>query len=157
MAEIISTMVQVHVASIRNGNWKHLALRRSAEEKVFPLQWQAITGRIEAGETAIQTAIREVREECGIQEFQSQWTLPYVSIFYHSKRDAIIAVPCFGFALHPETDIYISSEHDFSEWLPINELLNRLVIPAQKKAAELFDEILHSKSDDALFSDVYQI
>lgn len=39
--------------------------RRNETEKVYPGAWECCTGRVEPGQTIVQTALRELEEECG--------------------------------------------------------------------------------------------
>ena len=155
MAEVVSTMVQVHVAKLNgSGDWSHLILRRAANEKIFPGQWQVITGRIEPSESAVQTATRELSEECGLTHEQ-MWTLPFVSTFYSPRRDAIIAVPVFGAVVSTEAEVILSDEHEDFQWLSSQECSDRLTVPAQLQATKVFDEILSERWDDVKFREVY--
>ncbi|PCH76511.1 MAG: hypothetical protein COB98_06060 [Flavobacteriaceae bacterium] len=47
-------------------NNKILLLQRSNYTENYPLYWGCPGGRAEAGETAAENAIREVKEECGL-------------------------------------------------------------------------------------------
>lgn len=55
----------VHVW-IRNQKGEYLISQRSANRPTFPLMWECVGGSVVKGETSLQGAIREVKEEVGI-------------------------------------------------------------------------------------------
>ena len=55
----------VHVW-IRNSQGKYLISQRSANRPTFPLMWETVGGSVIAGEDSLTAAIREVKEEVGI-------------------------------------------------------------------------------------------
>lgn len=55
----------VHVW-IRNSEGKYLIAQRSPNKKAFPLKWECVGGAALAGETSIVCALRETKEEVGL-------------------------------------------------------------------------------------------
>jgi isopentenyldiphosphate isomerase len=55
----------VHVW-IRNSKGEYLIAQRSASRPTFPLMWECVGGSVIAGEDSLTAAIREVKEEVGI-------------------------------------------------------------------------------------------
>lgn len=55
----------VHVW-LRNSRGEYLLSRRSETRPAFPLMWETTGGSVLAGETSLEGALREVREEVGI-------------------------------------------------------------------------------------------
>ena len=55
----------VHVW-IRNDQGEYLIAQRAATRPTFPLKWECVGGSVLKGETSLQGALREVREEVGI-------------------------------------------------------------------------------------------
>lgn len=157
MAEVVSTMVQVHIArALDSTTWEHLIIRRAPHEPVFPLQWQVVTGRIEEGETAVQAAVRELMEETGLHHTHL-WVLPFVSSLYSPRRDCIVHVPVFGVTVVHTHPVQLSDEHNEFQWIQSHQATELLTIPAQQQAMKLFNEILLHKWDDARFNDVYRL
>lgn len=165
MAEVVSTMVQVHVArarttssvNINDGEWEYLALRRAVHEPVYPNLWQVITGGIHPGETAVEAALRELREETGLESYLHFWTLPFVASFYSRSRDAVVQSPVFGVVAADDFSPTLSEEHQDYEWLSFEQCEQRLVIPAQQQATKLFHHVLSNRWDDDMFHGVYKI
>ena len=55
----------VHVW-IRNSKGQYLVSQRSANRPTFPLLWECVDGSVWKGESSIEGAIREVKEEVGL-------------------------------------------------------------------------------------------
>lgn len=55
----------VHVW-IRNRKGEYLILQRAADRATFPLMWECVGGFVLKGESSIEGAIREVKEEVGL-------------------------------------------------------------------------------------------
>lgn len=55
----------VHVW-IRNSNGEYLISQRSANRPTFPLMWECVGGSVVKGENSLQGAIRETKEEVGV-------------------------------------------------------------------------------------------
>lgn len=55
----------VHVW-IQNGRGEYLISQRSASRPAWPLMWECVGGSVVAGETSLEGAVREVKEEVGL-------------------------------------------------------------------------------------------
>ena len=55
----------VHVW-IRNSKGEYLISQRAASRPTFPLMWECVGGSVLAGETSLEGAVREVKEEVGL-------------------------------------------------------------------------------------------
>lgn len=60
---------------------KYLLQQRALCKKYYPGQWDATCGKVRAGESAVDGAIREVYEELGIKSDKSEYTLLYKNIY----------------------------------------------------------------------------
>lgn len=91
--------------------------------------WDFPQGRIERDETAFNAAIRELREETGI-EMVHIFELFKESISYHyfdcDQNKVEKTVDLFLACVDESTSITISSEHTAYEWLSYNEVIDRL-------------------------------
>ena len=54
-------------AWVRNGRGEVITSRRSPEKKALPLKWECTQGSAIAGESSLDAALREVKEELGIE------------------------------------------------------------------------------------------
>ncbi len=64
----------VHVW-IQNKEGKFLMSQRSASRNAFPLLWETVGGSVLAGENSLEGALREVKEEIGIELIPEAGTL----------------------------------------------------------------------------------
>lgn len=53
-------------AWIKNRNNEYLISQRSANRPTFPLMWECVGGSVLAGESSLEGALREIREEVGL-------------------------------------------------------------------------------------------
>lgn len=101
--------------------------------------WQMVTGGTAEGETAIQTALREIEEETGLtpEEF---YTADMVETFFLHGVNKMVSVPVFV-AVVSRMDVRLCpEEHDLYEWLPFDEAVKRLVWNEQKRIITQIDE-----------------
>lgn len=153
-------MIQAHIVRRnQDGDWLFLCLRRAPSESIYPNLWQPVTGRVDEGETAVQTAFREIHEETGIQP-QELWVLPYVGSFFSVVRNAVVLVPCFG-AVLTEDDcdnagdlVQLSEEHSEYQWLGLEQTLAMLVLPSHREATIVFHSAILNALDSAPFARV---
>ncbi|MDQ1266224.1 MAG: dihydroneopterin triphosphate diphosphatase [Bacteroidota bacterium] len=156
MPDFISSTIQVHIAKYdeKHCEYEQLLLLRSETAEPYPSLWQVVTGRIEEGETALETALREVYEETGLEPMKI-WTIPYITTFFNVYQNKIHASPVFGFLVQRESIVKISEEHSGFQWLNWDQSVERLELPSHREASVIFmDYILNNpKGDMFLFSD----
>lgn len=107
-----------------------LLLRRTG--KHLNGQWCQIAGGIETGETAWQTALREVREETGI-ELTEIWSADVLEQFYEPERECINVMPVFVSKVAENTEVTLNDEHDAYEWVNFEEAHTMLGFSGQQK------------------------
>ena len=114
-------------------------LRDQSREKLL---WSLPKGHIEAGESPEQAAIREVREETGI-ESEIQKSLGVIDFWFMAGGKRIHkTVHHFVFKekggrISPQV-----SEVDDVRWFPLNEIVDRLAYPDEKKLIARSKELL---------------
>lgn len=94
---------------------EYLLLRRHVDEPDIPGVWQPVSGAIEPGEAAWQTALRELREETGLKPVRL-YSANIVQQFYSHVDDCILMFPVFV-AFLAEGDVRLSEEHDAHRWV----------------------------------------
>lgn len=150
MPAIASSTIQFHIA-IRGGNpseWQFLLLQRSATTQRYPGLWQVITGGIREGETALQAAVREVREEIGCVP-DTLWALPFVGSFYDVPSDTLQLCAAFGGILSTHF-VQLSAEHSAYEWLLLEDAVQRLPMPSHQEGTRCFYQHILSTPFDSV-------
>jgi len=152
LTDFNTNTIQMHIAGFdkNEGRYKFLILKRAAGIEVYPGLWQVVTGRIEDGETAVQTAIRELNEETGLY-ISDLWTLPYIAEFFNPYNNALSFAPVFACLVDYETEVKLSNEHDEFDWLSLEDALERLVLPAHKQGTKIFYDYVLANEDKSLF------
>src|SRR6266516_4516479 len=92
-----------------------LALRRAPGGR-SPGSWETVHGHIEAGETPVEAALRELREETGLKPARL-YNLSRVEAFYRHSSNEIALIPVFAGVVDTGAEARPSSEHDRVEWL----------------------------------------
>lgn len=133
MVDIVSKTVSVYPLKVEGGRPWYLLLRRAAGGKL-PGAWQVVHGHVEAGETAVQAAQRELREETELVP-QSLWSLDYVERAYDPRKDEIRLVPCFAALVQEEPKL--AAEHDASRWLSVREAIALCTFESQRAALDV--------------------
>jgi 8-oxo-dGTP diphosphatase len=110
-------MIQVSCAIIVNSIGKVLVTQRSINMPL-PLKWEFPGGKIEAGETAEECLIREIREELNI-EIQITGSLPPNDHQYPDKLIRLIPFIC-----RQKDGEIILKEHASYKWLDAKDLLD---------------------------------
>ena len=66
MAKIITNLIEAHIFRKTKNGIELLLLKRS-ETEIYPGLWQMVSGKIQVNEKAYQTALREIKEETGLE------------------------------------------------------------------------------------------
>lgn len=78
-----------------------------------------VAGHIKTGETAEETALREVAEEIGIEPEK----ISYIGSYYYPGKDMLM----LGFGAEvKKADFCISGEVDAAEWFPLEKALKKV-------------------------------
>lgn len=145
MPEFVSNTIQLHVAKKEGDKYKFLVLQRADDVYPYPGLWQVITGTMSDGETAKETALRELDEETKLKA-KNFWTLPYLTTFFDAETEQINASPVFATLVETGKEVIISSEHKDYRWCDYEECIRILELPSHKEGTRIFYEfILMSK------------
>lgn len=110
---------------------KYLLLRRCSA--YLPGTWQMVSGGVHEGETAWQTALREIQEETGIIPDRF-YSADAVETFYLTSKDKVTFVPVFVGFIDAAKPVRLSpTEHDRYEWLSYEEAHERLAFAEQRR------------------------
>jgi dATP pyrophosphohydrolase len=139
LPDIVSNLIELYIYKKVNDELKYLLLKR-ADAVVFPHIWQMVSGTVEDGEKAYETARRELHEETGIKS-ESLYKVPKVSEFYYFEQDTINLVPIFLVECNTDT-IILSEEHVEYGWFDFHEALEKLHWITWKENLTLINNIL---------------
>ena len=132
---IISNLIEAHIFREQNGKIEFLLLKRSPEQ-FYPNLWQMVSGKIKEGETAYQTAIREIKEETSLTP-EKFWVAPTVNSFYAPDKDYICLLPVFAAKVKFNCEVKISKEHTEYKWVKPEDAKNLLAWNGQRKSVDV--------------------
>ena len=115
----------VHVW-IKNNEGKYLISQRSENRKQFPLMWETVGGSVLKGESSIQGAVREVKEEVGIDLRETDGTLAFSKIrkiIDDKKFNDILDVWVFNYDGEVVLNNATTDEVAQVKWLDRSEIL----------------------------------
>ena len=124
--EIKVATIDAYVLRRDNNDWRVLALRRSQGTRC-PASWESVHGAIEPGEVPHDAALREVREETGL-EVQRLYHVG-VQPFYIGAVGVVSLSVGFAALVDESTQVVLSDEHDAYEWLSGAEAQSRFTWP----------------------------
>lgn len=150
MSKIVSKYVEVLVFRRNKNLIEYLILQRGTKEKIYPNIWQIVTGKIKKNENAIQTAIRELKEETFLNPI-SLWKINYINSFYDEKNDEINLNPMFAVETDFSSKIKISNEHQKYIWCMFKKCQKLLVWKGQKEAIKIFHKLLQRKNQKEIY------
>jgi 8-oxo-dGTP pyrophosphatase MutT (NUDIX family) len=78
--------------------------------------WEAVHGHIDPGETPVDSALRELREETGLEP-ERLYNLSQVEGFYRHAANEVVLIPVFAAFVARQARVRLSEEHDEHEWL----------------------------------------
>lgn len=106
-----------------------ILLLRRQEDRAYPGKWGLPGGRVEPGETAEATILREVYEETGL--IRSPANVVFVSRFLVTNRSELpFTYSTYLTRFRAQPRVMISpSEHHSYEWVPIWQLPQRDLVP----------------------------
>jgi dihydroneopterin triphosphate diphosphatase len=123
--------ITAYVIHLSGNGPRYLLIRRSCGGYLNGT-WQMVTGGIMEGETAIQTAFREIEEETGCTPTKL-YSADAVETFYLHAQNKIVLVPVFVAFTDSMNVTLCPEEHNAYEWLPFEEAQQRLVWAEQKR------------------------
>jgi len=149
--KIKSNLVELHVFRKVNNEMQFLLLKRSPQ-KVYPGLWQMVSGHVKKGETALQTALRELKEETGLKPFRL-WVAPNVNSFYSPGEDSISVIPVFVAQVR-NNKVLISGEHSEFKWLNSEEAKKNLAWVGQRRSVDIIKEYFTNQMHFLKFTEI---
>jgi dihydroneopterin triphosphate diphosphatase len=136
-------VVDVYVMRPYGVIWKVLALQR-AEGTRCATSWETVHGHIEGNERPEEAAVREVREETGL-EIDRLYNVTVQPFYLHGMKAVQVAVVFACFVREPGI-VRLGPEHQRAEWLPVESALRRFAWPREREALNHVVTLLHGGS-----------
>jgi 8-oxo-dGTP pyrophosphatase MutT (NUDIX family) len=153
MTDIKPGVVDVFVIRPLAQEWKVLVLQRAADTRC-PGAWETIHGRIEPGEKPEHAALREVREESGL-EAERLYSITVHPFYLHAQQTVQLAIVFAVFVAEPAA-VTTGSEHRAYEWLSVEDAIQRFVWPRERVSMREIVSLLAS-GDAGPVEDVLRI
>lgn len=141
MAEIFTKRVEVHVYKKTKAGIRYLVMKR-ADKGRYPNLWQMVSGTMDEGEKAYDTAIREMKEEIGLEP-EELHVLPVMTTFYNSVEDSISILPVF--LAKVSGDVVLSDEHSEYKWVDFHKAYKLLSWVQWKENVFQAEKVLKNK------------
>ncbi len=112
-------------AWIKNSNNEFLISRRAANRPTFPLMYECVGGSVIKGESSLTGAIREIKEEIGLDLAECDGKLLFSKvrkIINGVKFNDILDVWLFNYNGEINLHNAITDEVDFANWLSLKEI-----------------------------------
>lgn len=120
------------------------------QRKTAPVgAWCPVSGRIESGEAAWQTALREIGEETGLHE-GALFTTGIVDSFYDPADNTIEMMPIFLFTIERETTVTLDDSQSDHAWLTVDAALERLTFTGHRTALDSIRQDSINRAPDPL-------
>lgn len=126
-----------------------LQIRRAKD----PLRgsWQPVLGHIEAGESAVGAAQRELMEEVGLdvrgdRRCTGMWALEQVRPFYIAAIECIVLSPRFVVTVGGDWEAKLNAEHDAARWVKSYEAEGTFTWPGQHESVREVEAIVRGTS-----------
>ena len=124
---------------IQNSKGEYLISQRAASRPTYPLMWECVGGSVLAGESSIDGAIREVKEEVGIDLVAEAGTLVFTKtrgIIDHRKFNDIMDVWLFIYDGEVSLVNATTDEVAQTRWMSVPDIRK---LHAQGKLVETLD------------------
>ncbi|MEO8579083.1 MAG: ATPase, T2SS/T4P/T4SS family [Gemmatimonadales bacterium] len=151
--KIVPGVVELYVIRHNGGDWRVLVLQRSPEAS-RPGSWELVYGKIDAGERPEHAAVRELREETGL-DVKALYNVTVNSFYLHTIQTIQMSI-VFAAFVGDDSEVTLGEEHQRYEWLSVDEACDRFTWP---RAARGLRDVRHllAKGDAGPAEDALRI
>lgn len=121
----------------------YLLFKRAAG-RIYDGQWRMVGGKVQSGESHWEAALRELSEETTLRPLK-MWVIPSVNAFYEHQTDSILTIPAFAAEIDGTSPIKLDSEHSDYAWFSLDDAIDKIFWPEQRRLLELTNSLITSK------------
>ncbi|OYV62682.1 MAG: hypothetical protein B7Z72_15020 [Gemmatimonadetes bacterium 21-71-4] len=108
-----------------------MLLLQRTRETIRPGSWEVVTGSIDGDERPEEAAVREAREETGLEI--SRLYCVAVQPFYLPRRASVQLAVIFAAFVEEPAGVVLSDEHQQFEWLDVERARERFTWPRSQR------------------------
>jgi type II secretory ATPase GspE/PulE/Tfp pilus assembly ATPase PilB-like protein/8-oxo-dGTP pyrophosphatase MutT (NUDIX family) len=153
LTKIIPGVIELFVIRHNGGDWRVLTLQRAADGK-RPGSWETVYGKIDAREKPEKAAVRELREETGLEP-ESLYNVTVSSFYLHATNTIEMCITFAAF-VSEDAEVTLSEEHQKFEWLSLDDACERFTWPREAHALRDARHLL-GRGDAGSVEDVLRI
>jgi 8-oxo-dGTP pyrophosphatase MutT (NUDIX family) len=139
MTDIIAGVVDVYLIRPLPEGWRILAVQRALDTRC-PGAWETIHGRLDEGELPQDGAVREVKEETGL-DIARLYNVTVQPFYLHSFSAVQLSIVFAAFIDEP-AEVKLGPEHQAYEWLSPLEAGSRFIWPREREALSYVTHLL---------------
>jgi dATP pyrophosphohydrolase len=153
MTELKLGVVDVYIISPTPGPWQILVLQR-ADDTRCPRAWESVHGTIEPAERPEDAALRELREETGLNA-ERLYNVTTHAFYLHASNTVQLAI-VFAAFVGASPAVSLGEEHQRFEWLSVDEAAERFAWPREREALRHITTLL-GRGDAGPLEDVLRV
>ena len=132
MTEVLVRVIDAYVYYYESNKLSFLLLKRS-RTKIYEYLWQGVAGKIEKNELAWQAALRELKEETGINEVEIDSGWSHRTEYTFQKKGKPVEKQVFWYiASTNQLEVKLSHEHTNYLWLSFDDAEDQLTFEQEK-------------------------
>ena len=139
MTSVVPGVVDVYVIRPLPEGWQVLVVQRALDTRC-PGAWETVHGHIEVDERPEVAAVREIREETGL-EIDRLYNVTVQPFYLHKLETVQLAVVFAAFVAEP-AEVKLAEEHQKFEWLSVDDALARFIWPRERGALRDVHQLL---------------